>query len=165
MLNNWVANSKMKKLLEDVSKYPSIEEVEINLQQLKNLFSPLFKKVKDCIIITDESAEELETYFEKAVKMHMNKSGYEFSNTETRINCFFNNEISMITGTQIALIVIETWALKLKQMEPDTEFCFIMCSDEERVEIRFHKVREAEGIWVDDNIENYADGAIGYVIV
>jgi len=165
MLNNWVTNSKMKSLLNDVSKYPGIDEMEINLKQLKELFLPPFRKIKDCIIITEKSAEELEPYFAKAVKMHMNKSGYEFSNTETRINCFFDNEISMIAGTQIALIVIETWALKLKQMEPDTEFCFIMCSDEERVEIRFHKVREEEGIWVDDDIENYTDGAIGYVIV
>ena len=165
MLDNWVVNSEMKKLLKDVSTYSNIEELEINLHQLKELLAPPLKKVNDCIIISRESEAELETYFERAVKLHWNRTGYEFNNTETRINAFFENEISMIVGTQVALMVIEIWALKLKQLEQESKFCLIMACNEERVEIRFHKVRETEGNWVDDNIENYADGAIGYVIV
>ena len=95
----------------------------------------------------------------------MDKTGYEASNTETRINCYFENEISMITGTQIALMVIEVWALKLKQMEPNSKFCFIMCSGEDHVEIRFHKVRNDEIKWLADDIESYKDDAVGYVVI
>ena len=164
MITNWVANKKMKNLLEQVFKDLGTEELRLNVNQLKILFQPCFKKVKDCVIIAEESVEELEKGFDNAVKMYTDKTGYEASNTETRINCYFENEISMMTGTQIALMVIEVWALKLKQMEPDSKFCLIMCSNEERVEIRFHKVRNDERLLADD-IESYKSGAIGYVVV
>lgn len=165
MLTNWITNSKMKKLLEYSSNYQSTEEINLNMQQLKQLFSPLLKKVKDCIIITEKEIDKLEIAFDNMIKMYGDKTGYEASNTETRINCYFENEISTVAGTQIALMVIEIWGLRLKQMEPNSQFCLIMCSDEEHVEIRFHKVREDEDRWLSDNLEVYSDEAVGYVIV
>ena len=71
----------------------------------------------------------------------------------------------MMAGTQIALIAIEVWALSLKQLDPDSKFCLIMCSNEDRVEIRFHKVRDNEISWLSDNLEGYKGDAVGYVIV
>lgn len=129
---------------------------------------PSFKRVKDCIIIIiiiDKNIEVLEANFEDAVKIYMDKTGYEASNTEIRTNCYVENEISMITGTRIALMVIEVWAMKLKQMEENAEFCFILCSDEEHVEVRFHKVRTDESEWLADDLESYEDGAVGYITI
>lgn len=63
------------------------------------------------------------------------------------------------------VMAIEIWAIRLKQMEPDSEFCFIMCSDEQHVEIRFHKLREDEIGWLSDDIEGYKDEAVGYLIL
>ena len=40
-----------------------------------------------------------------------------------------------------------------------------MSCNEDHVEIRFHKVRENEKMWLDEELENYKDGAVGYVIV
>ena len=165
MITNWITNSKMKNLLEYISDYTNTEEIKLNMHQLKALFSPPFKRIKDCIIITDKNIDELEEAFDNVIKMYMDKTGYEASNTETRINCYFENDISMVTGTQIALMVIEIWALKLKQMEPDSKFCFTLCSDEEYVEIRFHKVRNDERRWLAEDLEDYKDGAVGYVLV
>lgn len=71
----------------------------------------------------------------------------------------------MVIGTQIALLSIEIWALRLKHMEPNSKFCLIMCSDKEHVEIRFHKVRENEIRWLAEAPEGYEDGAVGYVVV
>lgn len=161
MLSNWHMNKKMRILLEDVLEYSNKEKLELNVEQLQKLFFPPFKKVKDCIIIAEESSDELERYFDNAIKMYMNKTAFEYSNTEVRMGDFFESKVSMETETQLALFAIEIWILRLKQLELNAKYCFIMSCDKERVEIRFHKVRE-EGIWLDENLENYKEGAIGY---
>ena len=165
MLSNWIANSEMKKLLKDISDHPSVENLKFNFSELYDLFFPEFKKVKDCVIISKKSVNELEMFFDKAMEMYFDKTDYESSHAETRIDCHFEGEVSMMAGTQIALIALEIWALRLKQMDPDSKFCLIMCSDEDRVEIRFHKVRENEIKWLGDDINSYKGGAVGYVIV
>lgn len=165
MLSNWVANREMKRLLKDISNNPSVESLKFNFSELYDLFFPKFKKVKDCIIIAEESASELEKFFDKVMKSYRYKLCYETDNTETRIDCHFEGEVSMMAGTQIALIALEIWALRLKQMDPDSKFCLIMCSNEDRVEIRFHKVREDEGMLLVDDIDSYQGGGVGYVIV
>ena len=165
MLSNWIANSEMKKLLKDISDHPSVENLKFNFSELYDLFFPKFKKVKDCIIISEKSVNKLEMFFDKAMEMYKYKTWYETSNTEIRIDCHFEGEVSMTAGTQIALIALEIWALRLKQIDPDSKFCLIMCSNEDRVEIRFHKVRENEIKWLADDINSYQGGAVGYVIV
>lgn len=97
--------------------------------------------------------------------MYMDKTGYEASNTETCINCFFEIRISMELGTKIALMALEVWILQLKSMEAQSNFCLIMSCNEDHVEIRFHKMHENEKMWLDEELENYKDGAVGYVIV
>ena len=165
MLSNWVANREMKRLLKDISNNPSVESLKFNFSELYDLFFPKFKKVKDCIIISKKSVDELEMFFDRSVKVCQDKTGYEVYSSETRIDCHFEGEVSMMAGTQIALIALEIWALRLKQMDPDSKFCLIMCSNEDRVEIRFHKVRENEIKWLADDINSYQGGAVGYVIV
>ena len=165
MLSNWIANREMKKLLKDVSNHPSVESLKFNFSELYDLFFPKFKKVKDCVIIAEESTDELEKFFDRAIEMSFNKTVYEAGCTETRIDCHFEGKVSMMAGTQIALIALEIWALRLKQIDPDSKFCLIMCSNEDRVEIRFHKFREDEGMLLADDLEGYQGDAVEYVIV
>ena len=165
MLSNWVANREMKRLLKDISNNPSVESLKFNFSELYDLFFPKFKKVKDCVIIAEESVDELERFFDRAIEMSFDKTEYEAGCTETRIDCHFEGEVSMMAGTQIALIALEVWALRLKQIDPDSKFCLIMCSNEDRVEIRFHKVREDEGMLLANDLEGYKGDAVGYVIV
>lgn len=165
-LTDWITNKKMKERILQVAQYDNKDELRMSLESLGKLFSPPFKKVKDCIIIATESADELELHLDSVVReVYGDKTGYEASCTETRINCYFENDISEITGVKIALIVLEVWAMRLKKMDPESNFCLIMCSDEDHVEIRFHKVRTEEDGWLLDDIEAYKDGAVGYVIV
>ena len=165
MISNWIANSEMKKLLKEVSEHPSVESLKFNFSELYDLFFPKFKKVKDCIIISKKSVDELEMFFDRSVKACQDKTGYEAYSSDTRIDCYFEDKVSMMAGTQIALIALEVWALRLKQMDPNSKFCLIMYSNEDRVEIRFHKVRENEIKWLADDINSYQGGAVGYVIV
>lgn len=62
-------------------------------------------------------------------------------------------------------MVLEVWALQLKQIEPDSGFCLIMCSDEDHVEIRFHKIHDGEIMWLAEDLESYGDGAVGYALI
>ena len=165
MLSNWIVNREMKRLLKNISDHPSIENLKFDFSELYDLFFPEFKKVKDCIIISKKSVNELEVFFDKVMEKYKYKTWYEAVNTDTRIDCYFEGKVSMMAGTQIALIAIEVWALSLKQLDPDSKFCLIMCSNEDRVEIRFHKVRENEIKWLADDINSYQGGAVGYVIV
>ena len=121
--------------------------------------------MKDCIIISKKSVNELEVFFDKVMEKYKYKTWYEAVNTDTRIDCYFEGKVSMMARTQIALIALEIWALRLKQMEPDSKFCLIMYGNEDRVEIRFHKIRENEIKWLADDLEGYQDDAVGYVIV
>ena len=165
MLSNWVANSKMKKLLKDISDHPSVENLKFNFSDLYDLFFPRFKKVKDCIIISKKSVNGLEMFFDKAMEMYKYKICYESSCSDTRIDCYFEGKVSIMTRIQVALIALEIWTLKLKQMETYSKFCLIMYGNEDRVEIRFHKVRDNEISWLSDNLEGYKGDAVGYVIV
>lgn len=164
-LDHWIMNRKMKKIFDKLSSNLGTDKLKIDAEGLERLFYPQLRKVKDCIIISEKSTEEMEPYFENAVKMYMDKTGYEAANTETRINCYFKNKITQHTGVRIARIVLSIWAIRLKKLEPESQFCLIMCSNKERVEIRFHKVRENEPKWLADDLEAYKDGAVGYVII
>lgn len=164
-MNDWVTNKKMKECFLKISTNFCNDELQLNMKGLERLFSPPIKVVKDCVIITERNIEEIEPYIENAIRMYGDRTGYEASNTETRINCFFENEISETTGVKVALIVLEIWAMKLKKIEPKSSFCLIMCSDENRVEIRFHKVREDEANWLSEDLEMYKGGAVGYIII
>lgn len=162
----WIANMQMKELLNKLVDYKSTEKLKLNVNHLNELFSPSFKKVRDCIIMSKESLEILEKYFDVVMdELYMNKTEYEATSSEVRINDYFKNKISMETGTKIALLVIKMWALQLKELDPNAIFCFIMSSDKERVEIRFHKLRDEEPKYVADDIDSYKDGAIGYVCI
>lgn len=165
MVINWITNIKMKNLLEHISEGQDAKKLILDSYQLKELLVPSFQRVKDCIIISKSSIDKLEVAFDEMLNIYMDKTGYEASNTETRINCYFENEISVVTGTQIALIVFEIWALQLKQLEPDSKFCLIMCSDENRVEIRFHKIHDGESMWLLEDLEYYEDEAVGYALI
>lgn len=164
-LNHWTMNKKMKNIFDKLSSNPDTDTLKIDVESIEHLFCPPLRKVKDCIIISEKSAEEIEPYFENAVKMYTDKTGYEAANTETRINCYFKNKISQLTGVRIARIVLSIWAIRLKELKPKDYFCLIMCSNKERVEIRFHKVRDDEPKWLAEDLEVYKDGAVGYVII
>ena len=157
MIDNWNANNKMKKILEYISTHLTDEEVNFKIQQLNELLLPSFKKVKDCIIITKTNVNELEKALEDMIKIYGDKTGYEASNTDTRINCYLENEISMETGIRIALDIIEIWALQLKKLEGSSKFCFIICADEDFVELRFHKVRSDEKLWLSEELDSYEE--------
>ena len=160
-----ITNQAMDRLLRKIFAEAPSEPIKVHIEKLESLFSPPFKKVKDCVIISNKSTAELEEHFDRAIKMYTDKTGYEASNSETRINCYFDEPVSVLSCTRIALLTVSLWAAQLKVLVPESKFCFIICSSNDHVEIRFHKVRSEESNWLDENLENYAEEAVGYIII
>ncbi len=76
----WIANLKMKQLLNRLADYESKEELRLNVKHLNELFNPPFKKVKDCILISKKDVKELENSLDSALDIYTDKTGYEVSN-------------------------------------------------------------------------------------
>lgn len=85
---------------------------------MENFFicsSRLLKEVCDCIIITDSDVSNIEENFDNILKMYMDRTGYEASNTETRINDYFTSEISVLDGLKIAMLLVDKLEKKNKR--------------------------------------------------
>lgn len=157
-------NKKMSYLINNIEHLNSDEIFEFNLKKLNGLMIPNFVQVYDCIIISKKPLYILKENFKKAVLMHTDKIGYEAGNTEIRINDYVESINNSVQGMlQIALIVIECWLNKLKNIDKTSKFCFIISCDNENVTIRFHKVRENEKMWISKELEEYKE-PVGYII-
>lgn len=157
-----ITNKRMDELLSQVD--PSAGFPGVQIDQLEKLFTPQFRQVEDCIIISDRSSAELEKHFNKAIKMHTDKTGYEASNTETQIDSFFQGLMTGALGVQIAVLTISLWVPQLKCMDPNSDFCFIVSYNGGATTLRFHKVRTEEAGWLTDDLEDYTNEAVGYII-
>ena len=157
-------NKKMQKLFDKLEEKTRGEKIEIELNSLDKLFFPEFKKVYDCIIISSEKVEELEAEFEQALKFLGGKNFYEISNTEILINSYLQTQnYTLYTVLKLTMLTIEMWKNQLKLLEPKGQFCFIISCDANRVTLRFHKVREGQPEWLNNDLEIY-NQPIGYLV-
>lgn len=159
----WIGNAEMRALLKAVAASKESLALHTDVTRLRQLFLPPIKRVGDCIIIASESVEEIEPYLDEAVQMYGDKTGYEASNSEVMINDFFDQPLSRVQGTRIALLAADLWAMQLKTFAPETTFRIILSSDDESVIIRFHQVRADELGWLSEDVESYKYEAVGYM--
>jgi len=153
----------MRAILQLIENVDCEELLDVNKTELNKLLNLSIKQVKDCLIFSERTIEDLENSFETVIKKRFgDKTGYEASLTETRINSFFEREISVEDAMRIALLVIPAWNKRIKEILPDAKICFIISSDGTNVDIRFHQVRKSESAWLSGDIEAYVE-AVGYV--
>ncbi|MCI9284203.1 MAG: hypothetical protein HFG56_13215 [Lachnospiraceae bacterium] len=64
------------------------------------------------------------------------------------------------------MILIDVLGYQLKQLEPESKFCFLVSCDTEfnSVTMMFHKLREEDGMWLGENWAAYKE-PVGYVII
>ena len=159
-----ITNLKMKQLIEEAEKSEKSDKLQLITNDLINLFSPDIKQVYDCIIVSKKNVKELEANFQTALNMYSDKTEFEASNTDTRINAYFDNDMSEKAAILIGLTVIDIWSLKIKKIDEYSQYCFIITSCDGDVEIRFHKIRDDETGWLDAELESYEE-AVGYVVL
>lgn len=142
------------------------EKIVLDLNCLRGLFFPDLKKVYDCIIISSKNVGELEKNFKSSLEFLGGKNFYEISETEILINSYLEDsgsEYSLYTLLHLVQMVVYIWDAQLKLLDTDTKFCYIISCDENRVTLRFHKVRAEEPGWLVDDLDLY-DDPVGYMI-
>ena len=157
-------NQKMICLIESRSNENKSEILQFEFVKLKDLFFQNFVTVADCVIISNQSQQLLTKQFDNALKMYLDKTGYEAGNTEIRINDFLENPISVLDAIELAFLVIECWAFQLINRDIRSKTCFILSCDGDYVTLRFHITRENENMWLMDSLEDYKE-PVGYIII
>jgi len=156
-------NKSMSRLLNDINMN-EMNVLSVEMAKLNELLNPGFVSIQDCILISKKTSQELFKSFDTAVKLHTNRTRYEASNTDTRVNDFFDNDISEQEALAIGLLVIDIWGLRLKEIDPISKFFLIIACSDGYVTLRYHKVRADECNWLDEDIHSYED-AVGYIII
>lgn len=149
----------MIELLEKV-KLKKDEVIKINTDNLSKIMIPNLKEVHNCIIIDmNNEINEENINFKRILSMFKDRTGYEASCNEIRINDYieYYNPIAVL---QFAEIIMDTWRYKLKMDYPQYKFCIILNFSEEYVTIRFHIIRENESSWLKADLDKYEHEAI-----
>ncbi len=143
-------NSKMKKI--DFINSDS----EIDYVLIKELNDILYhiKTIKECVIYDTENTEEKDINFERIFKYVDDLTGYEVGCNEFKFKRNANNSFSKVA---------EFFLLELIKKFPDCKFVVYILVEEKDFFLRFHKLRESEGIWLNDNLEEY-DNAVLYAM-
>jgi len=145
-------------------------KVSFKIKKLKKMFFPGFRVAYGCVFLYDESKTIHETedeFNEFMKKRYRNKTNFEVSVNEIYINYFLKGEKYALRDLmEVALILIDVLGYQLKQLEPESKFCFPVSCDPEfnSVTMWFHKVREEDGMWLVENLDLYKE-PIGYVII
>lgn len=154
------ANSKMITLMNNKLIYEE-SNASILLNKLLKLLKPTLKNVHGCLVIDNNNEIESENVnFERILKIHGDKTGYEASVNEVRINDFIcGNNINFRNVLMLGFDVLDSWSNLLKKEYPQKKFCLMISCQNEFVTLRFHQVREGESRWLLDDLEKY-DSAI-----
>lgn len=148
-------NTQMEKILLSSNKQDNKTMLKTEVESLIKLFNQPFQKVYDCIIISDDEIDLTREKFDKMIVSFLDCSGFEYAESEIRINDYIQNIRSAEVGVQIALIVIEFWYVKLREIDSQSKFGFIISCDKEYVTLRYHKVRKNDIEVLDENFEDF----------
>lgn len=159
-----ISNIKMQNLINKASEVENNFYREINIEKFKLLCFPSFKRVYDCVVISNKKTDELEASFEKAIKFNQDKTGYEANNSETCISQSLDSSDNVLPGLlNMALFIVPIWKMQISKLFMESRICFIITCNEEEVFLRYHLVREDEPNWLADNLEKYAE-PVGYML-
>jgi hypothetical protein len=133
--------------------------VTLSLDNVDRLFNMRIQDIFDCILLVeDEEIELTEEQFIDVVKMYGDKTGYEASNNELRIIDYCESELTQEEQYLIGKSCISDLNNKIPG-----KLVFYFSYDEEVLTIRFHKFREADGLWTNENVEGYKE-PFGYFV-
>ena len=137
-------NEKMKKILKVKGGQASCLKINAIVNQIVNNT----KIIKGCIIFDkDGTLEEDKINFTRILKMVGDKTGYEVSCNEFR----FSQEM---LGTNEILMLADKLSKSLSQKCTKIIVVYIaLCNDE--IELRFHSYRKDEGLWLDNDLDQY----------
>lgn len=151
-------NKKMRNLIDKANE--TKEYIRISTDNISKVLNPNFVEVHNCIIIdiNDEiKAENID--FERILLMFQDRTGYEASCNEIRINDYIDctDEMGVL---KTAEVVMKVWEKNLVAEYPQYRFCIILSFSEGYATLRFHMIRENEKSWLKSDLETYKDEAL-----
>ena len=150
---------KCNKMMSDIlnsSKYKNNNEIlTIESKELLNLFNKKFQNIHDCIIMSEELYDASEEKIKSIVECFEDRTGFEHSDSETRVNDYIENEISAETAISLSLLLIDFWGYRLKELDSESQFAFILSLDGMYTTLFFHKLREHNLPMIDDDLDGY----------
>jgi len=153
-------NRKMQNLLDTVAS----KSYDVQMSEIisKDILHPKVKKIYECILVdlNDELAEE-KINLERVLRFHGDRTGYEASINETRVNDYLlDNNYNEGELALIGSAIVEYWKKMLNVKFPKYDFVFIMVIREGYLTLRFYTKRENESEWLSKDIESYNE-AVG----
>lgn len=160
-----ITNSKMDNLINKSVEFKT-SNITFSIEKLLMVLNPIIKNVDDCIIIDNYNEIDIKKInFERLLKMYGDRSGYEASNNEIRLNDFINgNLIDFRSVLALGINILDIWEIKLKRKYPNGRFCLIITYGDNSIILRFHQVRDDENMWLIEDLEQYNE-AVGYRII
>ncbi|MCE5286597.1 MAG: hypothetical protein LLG02_12220 [Pelosinus sp.] len=148
----------------------SLTNIETSHQEFLNKLVriwPEFLEIKGFVILKkyNNTIEELDE--DKILSVYYDKTGFEASYNEFRIEDYFDWSIGKpMEGLALAVKLSEIWECKLKREFPSYKFHIIVGFDGNYTTIRFHKLRDEEGSWIAlEDLDEYKGNSIAVRIV
>ena len=127
---------------------------------MDKLLNPYIVEVNDSVILDFEREMEPEKIdFERILSMFQDRTGYEASCNEIRINDYIECDDEIAT-LKTAMIVMNVWKNYLLREYAQYKFCLILSCSEGYATIRFHVLRDNEHPWLKGDIEEYTSNAL-----
>lgn len=136
------------------------EYITLSTDNMLKILNPNFIQVYDCIIIDTNNEIKAENInFKRILSMFQDRTGYEASCNEVRINDYIDcpNKMGILKAAEI---VMKVWEKKLVSEYPQYKFCIIFSFNEGYATLRFHVLRENEQPWLKSDLETYKDEAL-----
>lgn len=146
-----IMNNQMEKNLLAQNSKKLDEKTIIYFQAVVNKT----KLIKDCVIY-DEGICEKNIDLEQIMKFTFDLTGYEIGCNEFRV------EKSFIKDNEYQKIAINMHEM-LKTKYEGRKFAVYVCVNDDYIEIRFYTYRQEEGLWLDEDLNNYENPVL-YVI-
>jgi hypothetical protein len=138
----------------------------ISLSHLLMVLNPIIKNINGCLIIDNNDEIKVEKVnFDRIIRIHGDKTGYEASSNEIRVNDLVDGKsVDFKAVLALGFNILKVWSINLKRKYPDSRFCLIITCENDSVIIRFHQVRDNENEWLIEDLEQYTD-AVAYQII
>lgn len=134
--------------------------IEMNTDNMAKILYPYISEVHDSVIIDiNKEIDPEKVNFEKVLLMFQDRTGYEASCNEIRINDYVDcpDEIAIL---KTAIIIMNVWKNRLLLEYSKYKFCLILSFSDGYATLRFHVLRKNEHPWLKKDIEEYIDTAL-----
>ncbi len=143
-------NSKMTNLLSDIKT----DEIQNELITLMDHIVSNIRLIKDCTIYDTDNIVDEDVNLEVILKLVGDLTGYEMGCNEFRFET---------NGTESFLSIATYFLNQLKRKFYERKFVVYVFVENTVFFLRFHTFRENEGIWVNNDLEQY-ENAVMYIM-